>query len=237
MSPSVDVPPGVPARVWRVLKSCSAFAEASDENLEAFAAACDFRPALNGERIVPGVLAAGEVAIVAMGRARSVQYDDRNHPHTAAMWVPGQMIGLLTALVSDQRAITIEALEPVTLLAFPVDALFDIMARERSVTVEIITSVAELAIQTAAALRVAAAEVPVRVAAYIWGLDQRQHRPGDVVDLEVSRTELAAILGTVPETLSRTFHALQDAGIIQARGRTVTILDCDALRRQAGGLV
>ena len=55
------------------------------------------------------------------------------------------------------------------------------------------------------------------------------------VELGISRVDLAALLGTVPETLSRTFRALQEDGVISARGRTVSLLDIQALATRAQG--
>jgi DNA-binding transcriptional regulator YhcF (GntR family) len=49
--------------------------------------------------------------------------------------------------------------------------------------------------------------------------------------------ELSARLGTVPETLSRAFHALQDEGIIESRGREVVVLDREALLSRTNGVL
>jgi CRP/FNR family transcriptional regulator len=49
-------------------------------------------------------------------------------------------------------------------------------------------------------------------------------------------SQLAARLGTTPETLSRRLGSLADQGIIrQTGGRTVLILDLERLRKIAAG--
>lgn len=53
--------------------------------------------------------------------------------------------------------------------------------------------------------------------------------PG-VVDLSVTKGELARLLGTVAETLSRTLKQMQDDGLIEVRGRAIRIDDCARLR-------
>ena len=57
-----------------------------------------------------------------------------------------------------------------------------------------------------------------------------------VVQLLLSRQEMADHLGLAVETISRGFFALKQAGVIAAARRTsVTVLDCQALRRVAAG--
>ena len=52
---------------------------------------------------------------------------------------------------------------------------------------------------------------------------------GRVVNLPIPKGELASNLGTVSETLSRTFRKLSDEGLITVKAREITILDRDSL--------
>ena len=57
-----------------------------------------------------------------------------------------------------------------------------------------------------------------------------------IVRLLLSRQEIADHLGLVVETVSRSFFALKQRGVIARAGRTsVTVLDCSALRSIAAG--
>ncbi len=53
------------------------------------------------------------------------------------------------------------------------------------------------------------------------------------LELEVSKGELAAAVGTVPETLSRAFQQLTRAGAVETKGRRVVIKDQALLERVA----
>jgi CRP/FNR family transcriptional regulator len=56
-----------------------------------------------------------------------------------------------------------------------------------------------------------------------------------VIDLQVSRGDIAALLGTTIETVSRQFAALEDAGLVRRHGlRGVEILDPAGLAALAG---
>ncbi|MBD7956434.1 Crp/Fnr family transcriptional regulator [Microbacterium sp. Sa4CUA7] len=81
---------------------------------------------------------------------------------------------------------------------------------------------------------ITSSDVNARVAAYL--LD----RPGSIRDgavtvrLPMAKQEIAAYLGTTPETLSRRLAALSAAGLIELHGRRdVTIIDIDALEEVA----
>jgi DNA-binding transcriptional regulator YhcF (GntR family) len=55
-----------------------------------------------------------------------------------------------------------------------------------------------------------------------------------VVDLAISRTELAQMIGIAPETLSRTLRALADEGVIAfGAGREIVVRKVEALRAMA----
>jgi len=50
-------------------------------------------------------------------------------------------------------------------------------------------------------------------------------KPSDSFELSISKYDLAAHLGTIIETLSRTFKKLQDEGLIEVQGKKITILN------------
>jgi CRP/FNR family transcriptional regulator len=61
------------------------------------------------------------------------------------------------------------------------------------------------------------------------------HCSGDrhcMVDLKVKKGELAKILGTISETLSRNLKHMQDESLIEVRGNRVIIKNCPALREE-----
>jgi len=71
-------------------------------------------------------------------------------------------------------------------------------------------------------------EVPARLASYLLYASEEQGK-GNIVHLEVSKGQLASLLGTIPETLSRIFSKMSDAKLIQVEGRIITIIDREAL--------
>jgi CRP/FNR family transcriptional regulator, dissimilatory nitrate respiration regulator len=52
------------------------------------------------------------------------------------------------------------------------------------------------------------------------------------IDLTIKKSELAEHLGTISETLSRTFQRMERDGLIEVRGKCICVLDCDKLRQE-----
>ena len=53
------------------------------------------------------------------------------------------------------------------------------------------------------------------------------------IELTISKYDLASFLGTIIETLSRTFKKLQDENVIQVQGKRIKIVDLKKLRKYA----
>ncbi len=52
------------------------------------------------------------------------------------------------------------------------------------------------------------------------------------IDLKIKKGELAKILGTISETLSRNLKQMQEEGLIEVKGTSIFIKDCPALRSE-----
>jgi len=72
-------------------------------------------------------------------------------------------------------------------------------------------------------------DVPARLARFL--IDHSSG--GKNVTLSVSKSQLASHLGTVSETLSRTFRKLSDEGLISVSGKSIEILDFPTLEELA----
>ncbi len=74
-------------------------------------------------------------------------------------------------------------------------------------------------------------EVPGRLASYLLYLIEEQNREDEVV-LDVPKGQLASLLGTTPETLSRIFAKMSEEGLIKVAGKTICLLDLERLRER-----
>lgn len=71
-------------------------------------------------------------------------------------------------------------------------------------------------------------EVPGRLAMYLLYM-AREQKNMQQVTLDIPKGQLASLLGTSPETLSRIFQKMSEEGLIQVEGKRILLLDPEAL--------
>ncbi len=76
-------------------------------------------------------------------------------------------------------------------------------------------------------------EVPQRLATYLLHL--RGDTGSEIVDLNIAKGQLASILGTIPETLSRILSKMVNQDLIRVQGRTIRLIDPNGLEDLASG--
>jgi len=74
-------------------------------------------------------------------------------------------------------------------------------------------------------------DVPGRLASYLHYLMEEQQRQDKVV-LDIPKGQLASLLGTSSETLSRIFSKMTEEGLIRVEGKTIFILDSERLKER-----
>ncbi|MEG4166014.1 Crp/Fnr family transcriptional regulator [Microcoleus sp. S13_C3] len=122
------------------------------------------------------------------------------------------------------------ALESTELIFFPRLAFLDLLHQYPALAINMLTSLATRLRKLAQMVEdLSFKEVPQRLAAYLLDLSGRAN--GDkIINLDVTKTQLAAILGTISATLSRAFSHLHDKGLITINGSQIELLDRDRLQ-------
>jgi CRP/FNR family transcriptional regulator len=132
-----------------------------------------------------------------------------------------------------------EALEPCRLARFEVNEFRHLVQRSPQLALNMIATMAELLQTLAAKIEdLSLREVGARLCRHFLELAQQEFgipKDGQTLKLETTKTALAARLGTISETLSRTFRKLQQHGLLRVERNRVTLLDCRRLRDVAEG--
>ena len=139
---------------------------------------------------------------------------------------PGDVVGEVEALTGNAPHHLVTALGDCRVCSFRPDDLDDLLAHP---------SVARRAVRVLAArleradeMTAASSTSPVgaRLASYLLALPTAGPAGREVLRLPLAKADVASLLGTTPESLSRGLRALRDAGILQGgRGRTLVVLD------------
>ncbi len=145
----------------------------------------------------------------------------------------GDPVGEVAVLSGEAYPASAEALEASEALFVPRRAFLDLVTQEPEVAMRLLAALSARLRSFASLIEdLSLREVAERLAAYLLTLSG-EGDSGEVVDLMVSKTQLSAAVGTVPETLSRAFKQLALSGAVETRGRKVHIKDRALLEKVA----
>ncbi|NLE23711.1 MAG: Crp/Fnr family transcriptional regulator [Actinobacteria bacterium] len=157
---------------------------------------------------------------------------------------PGQSFAE-AALFHDTYPASTETLTECLLYRFDKQRMLTLLLAEPRLAVDLLAAMAELLGLLNRRVEELLLPVPARLARYLLARADEQLEPAAtgsatpevprVIRLPVTKRELAARLGTVPETLSRTFDRFKRAQVIRMSGdhRLIEILSFDQLHRLA----
>ncbi len=171
--------------------------------------------------------------VVVHGRVKVFKSSAQGRAQTLMMMGPGEPVGEVAALAGEPYPATAETLEPTETFYIPRDAFIDLIRSQPEVALRLLAALSARLRSFASLIEdLSLRGVTERVAVQLLSL--APGCPGEqTVELDISKGELAAAVGTVPETLSRAFQQLTRAGAIETKGRRVVIKDRALLQRLA----
>jgi CRP/FNR family transcriptional regulator, dissimilatory nitrate respiration regulator len=129
-----------------------------------------------------------------------------------------------------------EALEDSRLFFFPRDGFLDLIRSHPSLALNMLAVLSRRLRQLAGLVEdLSLKEVPARLAAYILYQSERQQGVPEF-ELEIAKGQLASLLGTIPETLSRILARMVKEGLIESNGPRIRIVDKAGLQELAAGM-
>ncbi len=149
---------------------------------------------------------------------------------------PGEIFGEVPVFAGGSYPANAEAIEPGRVLFFPRDAFVALIGREPSIALKMLGILSwRLRRFTHMIEDLSLKEVPGRLAAYLIYLSGKSPTP-DAMELETTKAQLASLLGTIPETLSRILARMAQQGILAVDGRKIRILERGELEALAAGM-
>ncbi len=147
---------------------------------------------------------------------------------------PGEPFGEVPVFTGKAFPANAEALSNSRLVFFPKDAFVALIMKNPSLALSMLGVLSmRLREFTMQIEHLALKEVPGRIASYLLYVSEEQES-SNRIELEISKGQLASLLGTIPETLSRIFSKMSSQGLIEVEGRTIWLLDRQGLMDLAG---
>jgi CRP/FNR family transcriptional regulator len=180
--------------------------------------------------------AKGLYAVLA-GRVKVFKAGREGKEQILRIWEPGEIFGEAPALWGGYYPASAISLERGELLWVPRDRLLDAIRRDPELALALLAALSKrLHHLTGLIEELSLREVPARLAGYLIQLPSAGDGGRTVVELDVSKAQLAASIGTIPETLSRALGRLTREGLIAAEtARRIRLLDIEGLEAVAAG--
>jgi CRP-like cAMP-binding protein len=171
--------------------------------------------------------------VVLRGKVKVFKTSPKGREQTLMIMGPGEPVGEVAVLSGEAYPANAQTLEPSETLYVPRQAFLDMVSREPEIAMRLLSALSARLRSFASLIEdLSLRDVAERLAAYLLSL-AADGGSEQTVDLGVSKTELSAAVGTVPETLSRAFQQLSRSGAVETQGRKVYIKDRALLERVA----
>lgn len=150
---------------------------------------------------------------------------------------PGDILGYRSLFADEPYHATAEALEDAEICCIDKNAFFPVLAKNPPLALNILRKLSkELRVAEDLATNIAQKSVRERMAELLLMLKETYGKPskkGTKIDLQLSREEMAEMIGITQETAIRLLSEFKKDGFIDVREREITILDPHALLETA----
>jgi CRP/FNR family transcriptional regulator len=217
-------------RLWRA---------AEDSAIDQLAGAARVEEVARGRVLTTQGELADRLGVVVAGAVKVYNLSVDGRALTFEKVGSGEPFGAIAALAGTRYPATAEAATDATIAWLPREAMFKLLGSDPTLARTLVTDLANRVVNLTAVVATQSLDVPSRLAGYLFQRSLESGRTtsvGLLVDLGMSKGELASALGTVPETLSRAFARLRDDGVLEVRTHDVVVKDVGALARLGSGL-
>lgn len=174
--------------------------------------------------------------VLVSGRVKIFKLSPDGKEQILHIMPPAEPFGEVAVFAGERFPAYAEALEDGYTLFFPRATFIELIAKNPSLALNMMAILARRLRKFAMMIEaLSLKEVPGRLAAHFLYLS-RQQGGGKSLTLDISKNQLASLMGTIPETLSRILARMAKEGLIKTSGhRLIHILDEAGLQELAEG--
>lgn len=212
-------------KIIRILSIIPLFKGLSEQQLEEIGAIAIDRNYRRGESIFMEGDEADGFYVVADGQVKIFKTSLEGKEQILHIYGPGNPFGEVPVFSGSRFPANAQALVKSHILFLPRAAFVRLIAANPSLSMNMLGELSmRLREFTVQIENLSLKEVPSRLASYLIVLAGEQDR-SDRVTLTISKGQLASLLGTIPETLSRIFAKMSAQRLIRVEGRDIHLLD------------
>ena len=163
--------------------------------------------------------------IIVSGKIKIFKVSAEGKEQILHIYGAGHPFGEVPVFSGDRFPANAQAVENSRLLFFPRRDIIALITENPSLALNMLAVLSKRLRQfTVQVENLSLKEVPGRLATYLIYLSEEQQNR-QVVTLPVSKGQLASLLGTIPETLSRIFNKMSAQGLIRVQGADIYLQD------------
>jgi CRP/FNR family transcriptional regulator len=167
--------------------------------------------------------------VVASGRVKVFKLSPEGKEQILHILGPGEPFGEVPVFAGQHFPASAEALEESRLFFFPRASIVRLIRKNPGLALNMLAVLSRrLRVFASLIEDLSLKEVPGRLAAYLLFLSSKDRGSTDL-ELTITKGQLASLLGTIPETLSRILGKMSAQGLIETDGRKITLLDPEGL--------
>ncbi len=226
-------------KISRILAITPLFKGLSEQQLDEVSTITIDRQYKRGESIFMEGDEADGFYIVADGQVKIFKTSLEGKEQILHIYGPGNPFGEVPVFSGSRFPANAQSLVNSHILFLPRNAFVRLIAEHPSLSMNMLGELAMRLRQfTVQIENLSLKEVPSRLASYLIYLAKEQEQ-ADRVTLTISKGQLASLLGTIPETLSRIFAKMSAQNLIRVEGKEIFLLDALGLEdlSAAGRLV
>jgi len=210
-----------------VIKSCHLFSGVTDQDLELLTDVCRLQNYLKGQVVFTQGDDASGFYVVASGKVKLYKLSTDGKERILHIVLTGGSFAEAAIFGDGCYPAFAEPISKTQLIFFPKREFLNLLHSHSQIAINMIGGLSKFLRQFATQIEdLTFKDVPGRLARYLIDLGGDDN---NLVELPISKSQLASNLGTVSETLSRTFRKLSDEAIISVKGKQIVILDIDRL--------
>lgn len=220
-------------KIIEIIAQIPLFSDLSDKELEQIRQIAVDRRFERGEAIFFEGDEADGFYLVVDGRVKIYKLSSEGKEQILHLFGTGEPFGEVPVFSGQVFPANADAVAKSHLLFFPRTDFVELITKNPSLALNMLSVLSMRLRQFTVQIEsLSLKEVPGRLAAYLIYLAEEQ-RAADRVTLPVSKAQLASLLGTIPETLSRIFSKMSDQELIRVDGREIALLDQQGLQSLA----
>lgn len=177
---------------------------------------------------------ASELHVVADGHVRLVRYAQDGHKVMLDVLAPGEIFGGLSMLGDTAYADTAEAQTDCCVLGINAADFRDTLQQHPTVALRVLDHTSERLRAAHEAIEgLSAHSVQIRIASLLIHLGDKlgeESPEGRLIQMPLSRRDIASMTGTTPETASRILSDFREADLIDSGRQWIALRDVERLR-------